>query len=114
MLIVDNCKVLIGSEDIAASDLGIDRAPTKECGVISDEAHLIGRAKEKYEGMWEKGVDYEPGDLRVVENKITYSGKGNKKMTGLLLVGLGWGIWVFLILRFIFLYLFSSRISFVQ
>jgi hypothetical protein len=37
--------------DIAASGLGIDKAPTKECGIISDEAHLIGRAKEKYEGM---------------------------------------------------------------
>jgi hypothetical protein len=33
--------------------------------VISDEVHLIGRAKEKYEGIWEKGVDYELGDLRV-------------------------------------------------
>jgi hypothetical protein len=27
------------------------KAPTKDCGVISDEAHLIGRAREKYEGM---------------------------------------------------------------
>jgi hypothetical protein len=40
-------------------------------------------------GMWEKGVDYELGDLRVVGNKITFSGKGNRKMSGVVLVGLG-------------------------
>jgi hypothetical protein len=38
-----------------------------------------------------EGVDYELGDLRVVENKIAYSGKGNRKMTGSVLVGLGGG-----------------------
>jgi hypothetical protein len=31
------------------ADLGVIRC--EECGIISDEAHLIGRAKEKYEGM---------------------------------------------------------------
>lgn len=88
MLIVDNCKVLIGSEDISASGLGIDRAPYNECGVISDEANLIGMAKQKYDEIWKCGIDYELGDLRIVNNKLVYSERGNRKMTKLQLADL--------------------------
>ena len=88
MLIIDNCKVLIGSDNITDTDLGIHETPSNECGIISDEAHLIERAKKKYNEIWKNAIDYELGDLRVVNNKLVYSERGNRKMTELHLAGL--------------------------
>jgi hypothetical protein len=36
-----------------------------------------------------EGVDYELGDLRVVDNRVAFSGKGNMKLSGSVLAGLG-------------------------
>jgi hypothetical protein len=39
-----------------------------------------------------EGVDYELGDLRVVDSRVTYSGRWNEKMRGLLPTDLGDGV----------------------
>ena len=92
ILIVDNNKVIIGSSNITATGLGIHDVPNIECGIISDEAKLVGRAKQKFDEIWQNAIDYEHGDIRIEENKIVFSEKGNKKMTGSLLSDLGGGV----------------------